>query len=69
VPNTLDIASNHGVIVTSKSESLSESYTISLVNDLLEKPIVEKLVKKDAILHDGRTLLINTWIISGAEHG
>lgn len=63
VPITLDIASNHGVIVTSKSESLAESYTVSVVNDLLQKPTVEELVKKDAILHDGRTLL-DTGIIS-----
>lgn len=63
VPITLDIASNHGVIVTSKSESLAEGYTVSLVNDLLQKPTVEELVKKDAILHDGRTLL-DTGIIS-----
>ncbi|EOA14811.1 hypothetical protein CARUB_v10028118mg [Capsella rubella] len=63
VPITLDIASNHGVIVTSKSESRAEGCIVSLVNDLLQKPTVEELVKKDAILHDGRTLL-DTGIIS-----
>ncbi|CAN6903415.1 unnamed protein product [Brassica oleracea] len=63
VPITLDIASNHGVVVTSTSESLAEGFTVSLVNDLLQKPTVEELVKKDAILHDGRTLL-DTGIIS-----
>ncbi|CAN8287936.1 unnamed protein product [Cochlearia groenlandica] len=63
VPITLDIASNHGVIVTSKSDSLSQGYTVSLVKDLLQKPTVEELVNKDAILHDGRTLL-DTGIIS-----
>ncbi|CAF2117027.1 unnamed protein product [Brassica oleracea var. botrytis] len=63
VPITLDIASNHGVIVTSTSESLAEGFTVSLVNDLLQKPTVEELVKKDAILHDGQTLL-DTGIIS-----
>ncbi|KAE8700976.1 Bifunctional fucokinase/fucose pyrophosphorylase [Hibiscus syriacus] len=63
VPITLDIASNHGVIVASKTEILEESYTVSLVDNLLQKPSVDELVKNQAILDDGRALL-DTGIIA-----
>ncbi|KAK6285833.1 hypothetical protein POUND7_012012 [Theobroma cacao] len=63
VPITLDIAANHGVIVASKTEILEESYTVSLVDNLLQKPSVEELVKNQAILDDGRVLL-DTGIIA-----
>ncbi|KAL5792198.1 hypothetical protein ACOSP7_000792 [Xanthoceras sorbifolium] len=63
VPITLDIASNHGVIVAAKIGISSESYTVSLVDNLLQKPSVEELVKNHAILDDGRTLL-DTGIIA-----
>lgn len=63
VPITLDIAANHGVIVASKTEILEESYTVSLVDNLLQKPSVEELVKNQAILDDGRALL-DTGIIA-----
>ncbi|XP_020538342.1 bifunctional fucokinase/fucose pyrophosphorylase isoform X2 [Jatropha curcas] len=63
VPITLDIASNHGVIVASKSGIQTESYTVSLVDNLLQKPSVEELVKNQALLDDGRTLL-DTGIIA-----
>ncbi|XVF33129.1 hypothetical protein REPUB_Repub17cG0141600 [Reevesia pubescens] len=38
VPITLDIAANHGVIVGSRTEILEESYTVCLVDNLLQKP-------------------------------
>lgn len=63
VPITLDIASNHGVVVASKSGNMEESYTISLVENLLQKPSLEELAKNKAILDDGRTLL-DTGIIA-----
>ncbi|KAJ4839118.1 hypothetical protein Tsubulata_014928 [Turnera subulata] len=63
VPITLDVASNHGVIVASKDGFSSENYTVSLVDNLLQKPTVEQLVKNEAILDDGRTLL-DTGIIA-----
>eukprot|EP00257_Ricinus_communis_P018611 XP_015577372.1 bifunctional fucokinase/fucose pyrophosphorylase [Ricinus communis] len=63
VPITLDIASNHGVIVASKNGIQTESYTLSLVDNLLQKPGVEELVKNQALLDDGRTLL-DTGIIA-----
>ncbi|KAL1828647.1 hypothetical protein DCAR_0207886 [Daucus carota subsp. sativus] len=63
VPITLDIASNHGVIVASKTGTFSESYSVCLVENLLQKPSVEELVKNQAILSDGRTLL-DTGIIA-----
>ncbi|TYH95806.1 hypothetical protein ES332_A12G132500v1 [Gossypium tomentosum] len=63
VPITLDIAANHGVIVASKSEIFDESYTVSLVDNLLQKPSVDELVKNQAILDDGRALL-DTGIIA-----
>ncbi|TYG89820.1 hypothetical protein ES288_A12G131400v1 [Gossypium darwinii] len=63
VPITLEIAANHGVIVASKSEIFYESYTVSLVDNLLQKPSVDELVKNQAILDDGRALL-DTGIIA-----
>lgn len=63
VPITLDIASNHGVIVASKNETAGRGYTLSLVDNLLQKPSVEELTKNDAVLSDGRTLL-DTGIIA-----
>lgn len=55
VPITLDIASNHGVIVASKSPESEEN--IHLVENLLQKPSLEELAENQAILDDGRTLL------------
>lgn len=55
VPITLDIASNHGVIVASKSHAKDEA--VHLVDNLLQKPSVKELVNHEAILDDGRTLL------------
>ncbi|KAM5555711.1 bifunctional fucokinase/fucose pyrophosphorylase [Rosa sericea] len=55
VPITLDIASNHGVIVASKSGNVENN--VNLVDNLLQKPSVEELVKHNAILDDGRALL------------
>ncbi|KAL6128528.1 hypothetical protein ACLB2K_071883 [Fragaria x ananassa] len=55
VPITLDIASNHGVVVASKSGDVENN--VNLVDNLLQKPSVEELVKNNAILDDGRTLL------------
>lgn len=63
VPNTLDIASNHGVIVALKSGIADESFSISLVENLLQKPSLKELVDHQAILDDGRTLL-DTGIIA-----
>ncbi|KAJ7951342.1 bifunctional fucokinase/fucose pyrophosphorylase [Quillaja saponaria] len=63
VPITLDIASNHGVVVTSNNETGAQSYGVSLVDNLLQKPSVEELVKNKALLDDGRALL-DTGIIA-----
>lgn len=63
VPITLDIASNHGVVVASKDGVLEENYSLCLVEDLLQKPTVEELVQKHAVRHDGRALL-DTGIIA-----
>ncbi|KAL2490246.1 Bifunctional fucokinase/fucose pyrophosphorylase [Abeliophyllum distichum] len=63
VPITLDIASNHGVIVASKSGFPDEKCLVSLVDNLLQKPSVEELVEHQALLDDGRTLL-DTGIIA-----
>ncbi|KAA8520772.1 hypothetical protein F0562_014956 [Nyssa sinensis] len=63
VPITLDIASNHGVIVASKTGNTDESYSVSSVENLLQKPSIEELFKHKAILDDGRTLL-DTGIIA-----
>ncbi|KAE9616027.1 putative transferase [Lupinus albus] len=57
VPITLDVASNHGVIVAAKPEHSTHNYAVSLVDDLLQKPTVEELIKSKAVLVDGRTLL------------
>lgn len=57
VPITLDVASNHGVIVAAQTEIPAQSYSVSLVDNLLQKPTIEELVKSKAILVDGRTLL------------
>ena len=45
VPITLDIASNHGVIVASKIGILNKTSYVSLVKNLLQKPTMEELVK------------------------
>lgn len=63
VPITLDIASNHGVVVASKSRNVEKSYPVSFVDNLLQKPSVDELAKNNAILDDGRTLL-DTGIIA-----
>lgn len=63
VPITLDIASNHGVIVASKSAISDESYNVSLVDNLLQKPSLDELIDHQAILDDGRALL-DTGIIA-----
>ncbi|KAL2468921.1 Bifunctional fucokinase/fucose pyrophosphorylase [Forsythia ovata] len=63
VPITLDIASNHGVIVASKSGFPDEKCLVSIVDNLLQKPSVEELVEHQALLGDGRTLL-DTGIIA-----
>lgn len=63
VPITLDIASNHGVIVASKTGTSDGTRAVSLIDDLLQKPSVDELVKHKAILDDGRTLL-DTGIIA-----
>ncbi|XP_010267502.1 PREDICTED: bifunctional fucokinase/fucose pyrophosphorylase isoform X2 [Nelumbo nucifera] len=57
VPITLDIASNHGVIVASKTGTLDKAYSLCLVENLLQKPTAKELIENQAILHDGRTLL------------
>ncbi|GKB57111.1 bifunctional fucokinase/fucose pyrophosphorylase [Tanacetum coccineum] len=63
VPITLDIASNHGVIVSSKTDNSDEVCSVSPVANLLQKPSVEELSKHHAILDDGRALL-DTGIIA-----
>ncbi|KAK9056114.1 hypothetical protein SSX86_027202 [Deinandra increscens subsp. villosa] len=63
VPITLDIASNHGVIVASKTENSDEIFSVNPVANLLQKPSVHELNKHHAILDDGRTLL-DTGIIA-----
>ncbi|KAL0379377.1 UNVERIFIED_CONTAM: Bifunctional fucokinase/fucose pyrophosphorylase [Sesamum angustifolium] len=63
VPITLDIASNHGVIVASKFGSRNDNSSVFLVENLLQKPSLEDLVDHKAILDDGRTLL-DTGIIA-----
>ena len=63
VPITLDVASNHGVIVASKTGIQNKTCYVSLVENLLQKPTMEELVKNQAILDDGRTLL-DTGIIA-----
>lgn len=63
VPITLDIASNHGVIVASKTGISNENVSVNVVENLLQKPCIEELIKYQAILDDGRTLL-DTGIIA-----
>ncbi|ESW19329.1 hypothetical protein PHAVU_006G115200 [Phaseolus vulgaris] len=63
VPITLDVAANHGVIVAAETEHSTQNYSVSLVDNLLQKPSVDELVKSKAILADGRTLL-DTGIIT-----
>lgn len=63
VPITLDVASNHGVVVAAQTETPPQSYTVSLVDSLLQKPTIEELAKSKAILGDGRALL-DTGIIA-----
>ncbi|KAL8062923.1 hypothetical protein ABFX02_02G178200 [Erythranthe guttata] len=63
VPITFDIAANHGVIVASKFGSSTDAHSVFLVEDLLQKPSVDDLVDRRAILDDGRTLL-DTGIIA-----
>ncbi|KAJ9539092.1 hypothetical protein OSB04_031825, partial [Centaurea solstitialis] len=63
VPITLDIASNHGVIVASKTGNSDEICSVNPVANLLQKPTVEELNSHHAILDDGRTLL-DTGIIA-----
>lgn len=57
VPITLDIASNHGVIVASKIGINDGYYSLNLVDNLLQKPSLPELQEHQAIAHDGRTLL------------
>ncbi|KVH88998.1 GHMP kinase, C-terminal domain-containing protein, partial [Cynara cardunculus var. scolymus] len=63
VPITLDIASNHGVIVASKTGNSDEICSVNPVANLLQKPSMEELNRHNAILDDGRTLL-DTGIIA-----
>ncbi|KAL6575618.1 hypothetical protein OROHE_000995 [Orobanche hederae] len=63
VPITLDIASNHGVIVASKSGSSNDKCSVALVENLLQKPSIKDLVDNQAMLDDGKTLL-DTGIIA-----
>jgi len=64
VPTTLDVAANHGVVVASKDGGVDkETYSLCLVDDLLQKPTVSELVEGHAILDDGRALL-DTGIIA-----
>lgn len=63
VPITLDIASNHGVIVATKIGLPDDKCSVFLVENLLQKPNIEDLVHHQAILDDGRTLL-DTGIIA-----
>ncbi|XP_020247299.1 bifunctional fucokinase/fucose pyrophosphorylase isoform X1 [Asparagus officinalis] len=63
VPITLDIASNHGVIVAGKDGTMNENYSLCLVEDLLQKPTSKQLSESQAIQPDGRALL-DTGIIA-----
>lgn len=63
VPITLDVASNHGVVVAAQTEIPAQSYAVSLVDNLLQKPTMAELAERKAILDDGRTLL-DTGIIA-----
>ncbi|XP_068651453.1 bifunctional fucokinase/fucose pyrophosphorylase isoform X2 [Aristolochia californica] len=57
VPITLDIATNHGVVVASKTGVSSASYSLNLVENLLQKPSIKELEEKQAIGDNGRALL------------
>lgn len=63
VPITVDVASNHGVVVASKTVVSDFVSSVGLVENLLQKPSVEELVENQALLDDGRTLL-DTGIIA-----
>ncbi|KAL4188259.1 hypothetical protein AMTRI_Chr09g23020 [Amborella trichopoda] len=65
VPITLDVARNHGVVVTSTIENLEQNSgrELNLVENLLQKPSLKELEANNAIRQDGRTLL-DTGIIS-----
>ena len=62
-PTTLDVASNHGVVVASKDGTEGQNCSLCLVDNLLQKPTVSELVEGQAILDDGRALL-DTGIIA-----
>uniref|UniRef100_A0A1D1XL93 Bifunctional fucokinase/fucose pyrophosphorylase n=1 Tax=Anthurium amnicola TaxID=1678845 RepID=A0A1D1XL93_9ARAE len=57
VPITLDIASNHGVVVASDTGILGENCSVSVVDYLLQKPNIKELIENKAIRNDGRALL------------
>ncbi|GJV64959.1 bifunctional fucokinase/fucose pyrophosphorylase isoform X1 [Tanacetum coccineum] len=57
VPITLDVASNHGFILASRTGNSNEVCSISPVANLFQKPSVEDLSKHHVILNDGRALL------------
>lgn len=63
VPTTLDVASNHGVVVASKDGTEGDNYSLCLVDNLLQKPTMSELVEAQAFLDDGRPLL-DTGIIA-----
>lgn len=63
VPITLDVASNHGVIVASNIQTTNQTRSVSIVENLLQKPTLDELAKNCAILGDGRALL-DTGIIA-----
>ncbi|WOL10044.1 hypothetical protein Cni_G18798 [Canna indica] len=63
VPITLDVASNHGVVVASNERTRDDNNSLSLVENLLQKPSLKELTEGHAILPDGRTLL-DTGIIA-----
>lgn len=63
VPITLDVASNHGVVAASQMGITDQNFSLCLVENLLQKPSVEELMERRAILRDGRTLL-DTGIIA-----
>lgn len=63
VPITLDVASNHGVVVASNNGIISENYSLCLVENLLQKPTMKQLMDSQAIQPDGRALL-DTGIIA-----
>lgn len=64
VPITLDIATNHGVIVARSDKVVNgEDYVLSPVDNLLQKPTMKQLLDGHAILEDGMALL-DTGIIA-----